>query len=1319
MIAGQLEIQLLANMARLQSDMDKAKRTVGGTVDAMNKMLGTIGVGISVAGFASLVKSVVNAGDKLNDLRKISGLAVEQLGGLEKQAKLNGSSLDQVARAVGVMSKNMYAGADAFKVLGIQTRATDGGLRDVNSVLLDVADRFSRMEDGATKSALANQLFGKSGRDLIPMLSEGRAAIEAATASYAKNSGMTQKLAEDSDKFNDTLTLLNGRVSAVKNTFVAELLPALNNIGTAMLTATDGTNKFGAGARLLEPVLKGLAIAGYTVVDTFNGVGRSIGAAIAQAAALGKFDYQQYLAIGEELKRMNTESRTSYDKFIDTVMNGDKALEKLNAEQAKQLDLQIKLPEETDKATAAVGRQTKAFDMQVRMLKEYEKEVAGARDIEYRRLKEHEEMIKRAGQVTQSVATKQDIYNQTLEELNRLKPYLSVDTYTRALEKAERELNDVTRTSRTATDEMSQMWIQAGRNIQSSLGNMVFDFFNGGLNDMVRNAGNAVLRIVSEFAGLKMAQGLGLASMFTVPGMAGSSAGVVSAGSAALGTAGNVGTGAGIANLFKGGFGGLRSGIAGIMSGGAGSALLPIAAAFALDTASNAFAGDKTLGNGFTDFMQKIPVLGAGWDIVAGLFGRGPLKQRGTALTGMIGSEGFESGYLQTRFKANGGVFRGDKIDFARIDAITGEIWTDNKKLQGFAEDLAKVAKNTFSLINDVTKQTSKSLREIANDLGLSADGIDKFSYSINILSEKGKMLTDEQINEQIAGITDGLAHSLLPQIDDLAKRGETALQTVSRLGTEFASLVDAAAVLLGKSAADARAMILGASFEDRTGFVDKIGGPDALNQFTQLFATNFLSATERLAPAQERLNSDLLELGLSADLTREGFRSLVQSFGDVNGVSDDMLASLLKLMPAFLNVRAAQDQLAISAKNLQIRLLETQGNTGAALQLRRDMELDAADPSQRGTLREIYAAEDAAARFARVMDVLNTAQQKNIEIANQKYGLETQLLQLQGKTADLRKRELETIDPVNRALQENIWALQDQKIAADKLAETLRNNVSSAFDTLQKSVDAERKLITAQYNADLQTSSERIDSVTQSIDKLKTLADALKFAANDLAPMSVESARSQISSSILTGNLESSALLTAISTLSSSGEIFTSRIDAQRSQAKNIELLSKLGIATGAQLTLEERTLSALEAARDRLEQTYNDEMLRLDNIIVNAQLQIDALNNINNSILTIPQALGSFGAAIAAQQSAIPADIASFDVGGRVPKTGIALIHKGEQVLTKNETESMDDKLAAVKQAVDDLTRTVEVLTVAANKSKRIFEDWDARGMPAERVA
>jgi hypothetical protein len=84
-----------------------------------------------------------------------------------------------------------------------------------------------------------------------------------------------------------------------------------------------------------------------------------------------------------------------------------------------------------------------------------------------------------------------------------------------------------------------------------------------------------------------------------------------------------------------------------------------------------------------------------------------------------------------------------------------------------------------------------------------------------------------------------------------------------------------------------------------------------------------------------------------------------------------------------------------------------------------------------------IGAAQDAASAAA---------------IVDERLGLERQLLELQGDTAALRALELAQLDESNRALQEQIWALQDQQKAADEAAaaaEKLRSAWTQITDGL------------------------------------------------------------------------------------------------------------------------------------------------------------------------------------------------------------------------------------------------------------------------------
>uniref|UniRef100_UPI00196AAA6B hypothetical protein n=1 Tax=Caldimonas tepidiphila TaxID=2315841 RepID=UPI00196AAA6B len=79
-------------------------------------------------------------------------------------------------------------------------------------------------------------------------------------------------------------------------------------------------------------------------------------------------------------------------------------------------------------------------------------------------------------------------------------------------------------------------------------------------------------------------------------------------------------------------------------------------------------------------------------------------------------------------------------------------------------------------------------------------------------------------------------------------------------------------------------------------------------------------------------------------------------------------------------------------------------------------------------------------------------AEQRAAEVARERAGIETQLLQLQGDTAALRARQLEQLDPSNRALLEQVFALQDQQEAAEearRAAEQLAGTWGSLADSM------------------------------------------------------------------------------------------------------------------------------------------------------------------------------------------------------------------------------------------------------------------------------
>jgi len=206
-----------------------------------------------------------------------------------------------------------------------------------------------------------------------------------------------------------------------------------------------------------------------------------------------------------------------------------------------------------------------------------------------------------------------------------------------------------------------------------------------------------------------------------------------------------------------------------------------------------------------------------------------------------------------------------------------------------------------------------------------------------------------------------------------------------------------------------------------------------ALERLTGIKRTE---AAEEAAKAIEDANRAALD---RENEIRDKRIELLEAQGKMEEYELAMRAAQLADMPEYLRaiqmqINAANDltkeeeKLAASRQEeyaLMARLAAAQGDTATVTRLQREDELRSASSDlTRQYLLQIYAAED-----------LTAANEKLKAIADERFGLEGRLLELQGDTAALRQRELDALDPANRALLQMIFNLGDAKTAADEFA--------------------------------------------------------------------------------------------------------------------------------------------------------------------------------------------------------------------------------------------------------------------------------------------
>jgi hypothetical protein len=242
---GTIGVDLDARSAKFSRKMRNAKGQAKSLRFSLTRLvksvglyrLASLGAAGAVAAMTGSLKNAVMSTAKMQDetakLSRRVGVAVETLSAYRLATQLSGTSLDDFATAMRRLSKNALdfsrgigEAKRSFEDMGIRVTDAEGRLKKVDEVMLDVAERFSQMEDGTRKTAFAVELFGRSGANLIPMLNQGRDGIEKMTEK-AKALGIVfdAQTAAQAEKLNDNITELGYAFEGLKISVGNRLIP--------------------------------------------------------------------------------------------------------------------------------------------------------------------------------------------------------------------------------------------------------------------------------------------------------------------------------------------------------------------------------------------------------------------------------------------------------------------------------------------------------------------------------------------------------------------------------------------------------------------------------------------------------------------------------------------------------------------------------------------------------------------------------------------------------------------------------------------------------------------------------------------------------------------------------------------------------------------------------------------------------------------------------------------------------------------------------------------------------------------------------------
>lgn len=625
-----------------------------------------------------------------------------------------------------------------------------------------------------------------------------------------------------------------------------------------------------------------------------------------------------------------------------------------------------------------------------------------------------------------------------------------------------------------------------------------------------------------------IANGIKTGFQILTQGLQGSIAGVTSTLGSFVTQAGNFFGSASLSQFGAGMQGAyLAPGLAGPTTAGAGGAIgAGSQVAGLMSTVGNAAAGyaiNRLISGGYSinktvDIIGQIaslfgPLYGAIGGLANRLFGR-KLKEAG--IQGTLSAEGFEGNQFEFY---KGGLFRSNKTKIKPLDAEIDKLFDDT--------------------IRAVVGQT----KEYASALGLPVDAINQATLAIKInLKGKNQAQIDAAFKKVFEDFANQLAQSVSgTQLKDLALENETYAQTLERVAVQLTS-VNAIFDTLGQP-------LLAASVAGAAAAQDLLelaGGLEALGAQLGSYYANFYSDAERQAQAARNLSESLTGFSVAIpdtvaglqSLGRDGFRALVEAqdlttesgrrtylaLVQASGAFADLVPATEAVVKTEKELAAERNRIAQERSGLERQLLELQGDTAAI----RALERAALDETNRALYDQVNALKDsqAAAQAATQAEASLAAERERI--ASERGGLQRQLLELQGDTAAIRELERNALDESNRALYDQITALQDSQAAAEA---TARANAEAA----QAAAEAARR---QQELADAIAAAGR-----KVADEIKRLRGAATGGATDEANLraqfAVATAQARAGSldalnslPELTAAIEASALLSASSTV-------------------------------------------------------------------------------------------------------------------------------------------------------------------------------------------
>ena len=226
------------------SDAEQKAGTTGGKVaqafGTAAKAGAGLAAGVAAAGTAlyGMATKSANTSDHIDKMSQKIGISRQAYQELDFICSQSGANVDNLRVGMKTLTNQMGQAAsgtgdaaEVFQRLGLSVTDSSGQMKSQEEMLWETLDALQGVENQTERATLANQLFGKSGSDLMPLVNGARGSIgDMRDEAHDLGLVLSDETIDSGVVFTDTVDKIQRSLSAVATNIGAEVMPIVQQV---------------------------------------------------------------------------------------------------------------------------------------------------------------------------------------------------------------------------------------------------------------------------------------------------------------------------------------------------------------------------------------------------------------------------------------------------------------------------------------------------------------------------------------------------------------------------------------------------------------------------------------------------------------------------------------------------------------------------------------------------------------------------------------------------------------------------------------------------------------------------------------------------------------------------------------------------------------------------------------------------------------------------------------------------------------------------------------------------------------------------------